>query len=829
MIPKIDIVMPSRPKTNQPATSMGQGIKARSNQPTLNAVVGYTVLALIFSGLLGCSVPRAEQGSTLETFPLQAIKLLDSPFSKASQVNARYIMQHCPDRLLAPFLVNAGLQPKAQPYGNWESMGLDGHSAGHFLTALALMAASMDSHEALEKLNYMVSELARCQKATGTGYVGGIPRGNQLWDEVARGDIRAGNFTLNGRWVPLYNIDKLFAGLYDTYTLTGNVQALEVLTELGNFFAATLSNLSDNQLQQMLVSEHGGINEAFANLFKVTGNRNFLDLAHRLSHQAILNPLLAQTDQLTGLHANTQIPKVIGFATVAGITGDSAWENASRFFWETVARNRSVAIGGNSTHEHFHPLDDFSSMIETREGPETCNTYNMMILSKLLFKGSGNLRYVDFYERALYNHILGSQHPEHGGLVYFTPMRPNHYRVYSNPEHTFWCCVGTGIENHAKYGELIYAHDGTNLYVNLFIASELVWDQKGLVITQNTSFPDNPETTLMMSLEIPSTFTLFVRHPIWNERAPLEVRVNGRRARGESHPGGYFAITREWRNGDQVQVKFDMEIHGEYFPDNSPYMAILYGPVVLAAATSTDNLDGLIANDSRMGHVAHGALMSREEAPLLVINDEKWRRNIRPVPGEPLTFTLNSIIYPPSEKGMRLVPFFRLHDSRYMIYWQVATPARLQEMQAELATREQEALALEAITVDHIVPGQQQPEAEHNLKFSNSESGVFRDRHWRHAAGWFSYDLDDPRNQAKVLRVTYSGIDSGRNFDILINNQLLATVSLDGSAGYHFVDVNYDIPPEIVRKNRDGKMNIMFRAHENSIAGGVFSIRILNE
>lgn len=644
------------------------------------------IIPFVFAAIVifsACSVPGSEEvpDQNPRLFPLSSVRLLESPFRHASELNASYVMAHDPDRLLAPFLIDAGLEPKAPRYGNWENSGLDGHTAGHYLTSLALMVASQDHEEARERLNYMVDELARCQEANGNGYVGGIPGGLAMWQEIAAGNIRAGNFSLNGRWVPLYNIHKLFAGLHDAYVFANNQKALDILIGLSDFFVNMCSNLSDEQMQNMLVSEHGGMNEALANVYFLTGNEEYLTLARRMSHQAILEPLLRKEDRLTGLHANTQIPKVVGFMRIAELTADEAWEKASAFFWQTVVENRTVAIGGNSTHEHFHPADNFTSMIETREGPETCNTYNMMKLSGLLYQNGGDLQYIDYYERALYNHILGSQHPGHGGLVYFTPMRPQHYRVYSNPGHTFWCCVGSGIENHAKYGELIYAHDNKNLYVNLFIPSELKWDEKGLVFTQNTYYPEEPETTLRIGLEEPSAFTIFIRHPEWNDKAPLKVRVNGRRVRGESQPGAYFGITREWKDGDRIEVQFDMYTYGEYFPDNSPYMAILHGPVVLAAATGTENLDGIVADDSRMGHVAHGPLISREEAPVMMIDSDDWTNRVVPVRNEPLTFTMRNLLHPESVNGLQLIPFYRLHDARYIIYWEVATEEGLAEKQ----------------------------------------------------------------------------------------------------------------------------------------------------
>lgn len=538
----------------------------------------------------------------------------------------------------------------------------------------------------------MVDQLAVCQSAYGNGYVGGIPDGQELWEEIAAGQIDAENFSLNDRWVPWYNIHKLYAGLRDAWLYAGNEQALNVLIGLSDWAVNLAGDLSDEQIQEMLVAEHGGMNEVFADVYDITGDERYLELARQFSHREILDPLLEGEDRLTGLHANTQIPKVIGYQRVAevvesaaqsGSTGSltvedaTAWTQAAEFFWETVVNNRSVVIGGNSVEEHFQPRDDFSSMVESRQGPETCNTYNMMRLSKKLYFSHRELKYLDYYERALYNHILSSQHPEHGGLVYFTPMRPGHYRVYSNPEETFWCCVGTGMENHTKYNELIYAHNGTDLFVNLFIASELTWEEHEMAVTQETGFPESEFTSISLNMDQDRSFEMNIRHPEWLRDREMRVEVNGRTVRGDSRAGEYFRIDRKWADGDRVEVTFPMYTYGEYLPDQLPYMAIMHGPVVLAADISPDHLEGLIADDSRMGHIADGPLYPRQEMPMLIIDDEEeWTSQVQPVPGEPLTFKAGGLIYPPEDaEELSLIPFYRVHDARYIIYWQTAGSA----------------------------------------------------------------------------------------------------------------------------------------------------------
>ncbi len=772
------------------------------------------------------ALPVFSQPGQVQSFPLSAVRLQESPFRQAQQVDMRYILALDPDRLLAPYLREAGIAHTAQPYGNWENTGLDGHIGGHYLTALSLMYASTGNNELLQRLNYMVDQLEACQQKNGNGYVGGIPGGQAMWQEVARGTIKAENFSLNGKWVPWYNIHKLYAGLRDAYLVAGNTKAKAMLIELSDWCHTLVANLSDAQVQDMLRSEHGGMNEVFADLAQITGDKKYLALARRFSDQSILTPLLAGKDELTGLHANTQIPKVIGYQRVAEIANDKEWANASAFFFETVVKNRTISIGGNSVREHFHPVTDFLPMLESREGPETCNTYNMLKLSKMLFEGSMNTAYVDYYERALYNHILSSQHPEKGGFVYFTPIRPRHYRVYSQPDQSFWCCVGSGLENHAKYGELIYAHKQNDLFVNLFIASTLEWKERGLSVVQNTSFPFEESSSLKLTMQQPQTFTMHIRQPGWLKDKQLNISVNGKRINVKTATGGYVAIARKWKSGDEVSISLPMQSKAEPLPDGSGWVSFVHGPIVLAAATDKTHLHGLQADDSRMGHIASDKLYPIHEAPVLVSSAQNLASMLKPVEGKPLTFTLAGQVLPEQFAGIELVPFFKVHDARYMLYWPVAKPNSLAQVRQNLQQKEKESLLLEASTVDQVTPGEQQPESDHGYQGENTESGVHRERHWRHATGWFSYNLKNTGKVAKKLRITYFGLDNGRTFDIFINEHKLATVHLDGSRGDNFFDVDYLLPEQLLTQSPQ-TFTVTFKAHQGSVAGGIYDVRLM--
>lgn len=578
------------------------------------------ILALIIS----ISIGKAQTNHQVSYFSLQDVKLLSSPFLQAQQTDLHYILALDPDRLSAPFLREAGLTPKAPSYTNWENTGLDGHIGGHYLSALSMMYAATGDTAIYHRLNYMLNELHRAQQAVGTGFIGGTPGSLQLWKEIKAGDIRAGGFSLNGKWVPLYNIHKTYAGLRDAYLYVHSDLARQMLIDLTDWMIDITSGLSDNQMQDMLRSEHGGLNETFADVAEITGDKKYLELARRFSHKVILDPLIKNEDRLNGMHANTQIPKVIGYKRVAEVSKDdkdwnhaAEWDHAARFFWNTVVNHRSVCIGGNSVREHFHPSDNFTSMLNDVQGPETCNTYNMLRLTKMLYQNSGDVdnsnkpdpRYVDYYERALYNHILSSQEPDKGGFVYFTPMRPGHYRVYSQPETSMWCCVGSGLENHTKYGEFIYAHQQDTLYVNLFIPSQLNWKEQGVTLTQETLFPDDEKVTLRIDKAAKKNLTLMIRIPEWAGNSKgYEITINGKKHLSDIQTGAstYLPIRRKWKKGDMITFHLPMKVSLEQIPDKKDYYAFLYGPIVLATSTGTENLDGIYADDSRGGHIAHG-------------------------------------------------------------------------------------------------------------------------------------------------------------------------------------------------------------------------------
>ncbi|MFB3387677.1 beta-L-arabinofuranosidase domain-containing protein [Flavobacterium sp. LAR06] len=724
-----------------------------------NLFIKYRILYCLL-GLVVTSSAAAQ----MQLFDLKEVRLKEGPFKNAQDVDLKYILELNPDRLLAPYLIASGIPVKAERYGNWESIGLDGHIAGHYLSALAMMYASTGNTEVKNRLDYMISELEKCQQKNGNGYVGGIPQGKVFWDRIHSGDIDGSNFGLNNTWVPLYNIHKLFAGLTDAYRYTGNEKAKEVLIKLGDWFIELILPLSEDQIQNILKTEHGGINESFADLYIITKDKKYLETAEKVSHLTLLNPLEKKEDKLTGLHANTQIPKVIGFEKIGVLSGNKDWTNAAQFFWENVTQKRSVAFGGNSFAEHFNPTEDFSGMLKSNQGPETCNSYNMERLSKALFLDKNQVSYLDFYERTLYNHILSSQHPEKGGFVYFTPIRPNHYRVYSQPETSMWCCVGSGLENHAKYGELIYSHTSNDVFVNLFIPSALDWKEKDIYIEQSTKFPYQNSTHLVLKLKKSRTFSMNIRRPEWAQ--DFEISINGKIQKIEAKPSSYVTLNRKWKSGDKVLVIFKTSTHLESLPDGPNWSAFVNGPIVLAAKTSNKDLDGLFADDSRMGHVASGKYYPLDQAYEMIGDKAGYIAKLKEEGN--LHFRLDSL---------ELQPFFEIHDARYQMYFQNYTKEQYREKHALLKQQEIEAMALETRTIDKISCGEQQSEVDHRYKGEKSDSGYDDTKSWRSTRSYISYQLLNKNKSGKYLDISCTADFITDKITILINEKPAQIIS----------------------------------------------------
>lgn len=767
----------------------------------------------------------------MQEFPLSSVRITDGPFFQAQLTNKKYLLELDTEKLLAPFRREAGL-PFKESYGNWENTGLDGHIGGHYISALAYMYASTGDKEIKARLDYVIEELEKVQKAFGNGYIGGVPKSREFVKELESGKINAELFSLNGRWVPWYNLHKTFAGLRDAYQVAGIEKAKPMLIAYADWAYRLNQLLGKEKMQQMLHSEHGSMNEIFADVYAITKNKKYLELADDFSQRTILEPLLHSQDKLTGFHANTQIPKVVGYQKVGDANNNQAWLDASAFFWDTVVNRRSVSIGGNSVREHFHSSDDFTPMMEDPEGPETCNTYNMLKLSRLLHNKSHDPKYLEYYERGLFNHILSSQHPVTGGLVYFTSMRPNHYRTYSQVHDGMWCCVGSGIESQSKYGEYIYTYDYSEnktpeLFVNLFVSADLNWEEEKIVLSQQTQFPDESTTTIVVNSD--KKFVLNLRHPEWAKNGTVEIYLNGKRVhrlkKSKNSSGSYLPIERDWKAGDTIEYKFSMTTALEQLPDGKDFYSVLYGPIVLAAKTNPfrDEKLSYFADDSRMGHIANGQLCSIEQAPFILGNSDKFLKKLKRAKNNELVFNAKGVIDDNQSGSLELIPFFRLHESRYTVYFPYAKGDEVQKLRKQKAEQEAAQLALIAQTIDSIQPGQQQPESDHFYQGEGSEMGINGERHWRHATKWFSYQLNNREKNAREILLTFASVDAGREFSVLLDDELITEIKLEPNA-QAFYDVSFKVPERFKSKEA---FRIKFVAKENSIAGGLYGVRLL--
>ena len=788
------------------------------------------LMALMLSSATGTVC--AQDRLYADEFPLGDVTLLDGPLKKARDLNINTLLKYDCDRLLAPYLKEAGLTPKGKSYPNWD--GLDGHVGGHYLTAMAINAATGDK-ECQKRMEYFISELQACADANaknhpewGKGYVGGVPGSDRIW-----GNFKKGNFgPYYGAWVPFYNIHKMYAGLRDAWVYCGNEQAKQLFLGFCDWAIDLTAGLTDAQVERALDTEHGGMNEVLADAYAITGEQKYLDVARRFSHRRLLNPLMQRRDILDNMHANTQVPKVIGFERIAELGGDEAYHTAGAYFWDIVTGERTLAFGGNSRREHFPSKEACQDFVQDIDGPESCNTNNMMKLTEDLHRRNPEARFADYYEVAMFNHILSTQHPEHGGYVYFTSARPRHYRNYSAPNEAMWCCVGTGMENHGKYGQFVYTHHANALYVNLFVASELNWKEKGLKLRQETQFPyaETSRITITQSPNTKQPIPIMVRYPGWVKPGQFSVKVNGKPVSIVTGPASYVTIDRQWKKGDVVDIQFPMHNSVKYLPNMPQYIALMHGPIMLAMKTGTEDLAMLIADDSRFGQLAVGKKLPIDQAPILVNKDvESIASQLQPIAGKPLHFNLTTKMV--NEIRNELIPFFELHDSRYMMYWLALSEDSYKDYLTNLAKQEQERQALEARTTDKVQPGEQQPESDHFMETDNSTVGNTNDVFFRDARDghYFSYLMQTGGKTDLSLRLKYWGVGDWKNpeFDIFVDDALVTTVNLVGKyRTSQFKFEEYPIPAELLKGKKQIRVKFVAKPHKQ--VGEIYEVRLIS-
>jgi DUF1680 family protein len=765
--------------------------------------------------MLSCCKPeKAETVSTggpeviefrVLPFELTDVRLLDGPFKHATELNAEVLLKYEPDRLLAKFRSEAGLEPKAEHYGGWEGNTIAGHSLGHYLSAISMMYQTTGNKEFLERVNYIVNELKECQDADGEGYIGAFPNGKKiLTEEVAKGVIRSQGFDLNGIWVPYYTEHKVMAGLRDAYRLCGNKTALEISAGFADWLYTVVDDLTPEQVEEMLHCEHGGILETLTDLYADTGNEKYLHMSHIFQDKFILEPLSRGEDILPGKHGNTNIPKLVGLARRYEVTGDSSDRKTATFFWETVVKHHSYVTGGHGNSEYFGEADKLRDRLG-EETTETCNVYNMLKLTNHLFEWTASPEAADFYERALFNHILASQNPENGRVVYNLSLDMGGFKSFQDPDW-FTCCIGTGMENHSGYGSSVYFHNNSELFVYQYIASELNWKEKGFSLTQNTQYPEEQGSSFVITASGEEELTINIRYPSWATNG-IEIAINGRKKHVSQEPGSFIPLTRKWKTGDRIEVKIPFALRLESMPDDSLRVAIFYGPVVLAG---------------ELGPVEDSTAFDPLYVPVLMTTDRNPANWTLPVENMTNTFRLDSAGRP---RDIDLKPFYRTYNSRYTIYWDMFSDDAWKEKEEAYLSMQEYKNNLERITVDFFQPGEMQPEREHGFRGEKSNPGRFRMRPFRESRdGWFSVEMKtDPMAENKIVAEYWGGYPGRKTFDIMVNGKVIATENISNKKDGEFIFVEYPVPVEFTM----GKSRITLRiqAQPRNMAGPVFGLR----
>ncbi|MDR0794176.1 MAG: glycoside hydrolase family 127 protein [Chitinophagaceae bacterium] len=742
-------------------------------------------------------------------FNLSDVRILPgTPFANAELKDSAYLLKLEPNRLLSRFYKNAHLPIKEKEYGGWESSGLSGHTLGHYLSAISMLYASTGNKEFKERVDYIVSELARCQAARNTGYVGAIPNEDSIFYRVSIGDIHSGGFDLNGGWSPWYTVHKVMAGLVDAYLYCGNRQALKVACAMADWAGNILKNLNEEQIQKMLRCEYGGMNDVLAYLYAITGKQNYLDLANKFYDNFVMEPLSKHQDSLQNKHANTNIPKGIGAETIYFWSGSERDSTIGGFMWRTITEHHIYANGGAGNYEYLGPEDKLSDRLSD-DNTETCPSYNMLKLTRQLFSLHPTAKLGDFYEKTLLNHILATQNPETGMFCYFVPLRSGGKKEFSDEFNTFTCCVGTGMENHVKYGEGIFyeGKDDNSLYVNMFIPARLNWRARQTKVTILSSELDGDDIPISVELQKPQAFTLKLRKPYWS--TDFSITVNGKEVAGNLNKDGFVEVKRTWKNGDKIVYSLKRTLYAEAMPDNNKRIALFYGPVLLAGDLGDTIPDPVIGT------------------PVLLTanrNVEDW---VKPLSTKDLAFGMSNVGKP---FDAELKPFYSYYKNHYMVYWDYFTPSEWSVRKAEYIAAKEREKELDVRSVDIFRIGEMQPERDHNLSASGDSyvSEAFG-KHGREArsGGQFSFDMKVSGNANDSLMVIYLGADKQRKFDILIDGKLLLTETLPrDKANDVFYEKVYAIPAEYTKDKKN--MRITFDAKYRSTAGRVFGVRIIN-
>lgn len=757
-------------------------------------------------------IETTARNSALQDFRLDQVGFTGDYHVNAFAKELQYLHSYDVDRLLAGFRENRGLKPKAQKYPGWEDTEIRGHTLGHFLTACSQAYENTRNAALLQKLEYMISELAECQFESG--YLSAFPE--QLIDNIEQ---------RQPAWVPWYTMHKIIAGLISVYHGTGSRVAYDTVVKLGDWVASRTSRWDEELQAVVLAVEYGGMNDCLYDLYKISGEERHLEAAHKFDELPLFEAIQQGRDILQGKHANTTIPKFLGALKRYLVLGESErfYLEAAQNFWDMVVYHHSYITGGNSESEHFGEPDILNSK-RSDITCETCNSYNMLKLTRELFKLTRDVKYSDFYERNYINAILSSQNPETGMTMYFQPMATGYFKIYSSPFEHFWCCTGTGMESFTKLNDSIYFHAGNMLYINQYISSELNWTEQGVKLTQRSAIPESNEVALTVEIGDGRSrpFDLYLRIPYWTA-GQIEVKVNGEAIPWKSEEQ-YIVIDREWRHGDVLMLVLPMKVFISRLPDNQNVVGFQYGPVVLSAALGTED----------MTQAATGIMVSVPTRKMLVkdfiipkgMTPEQWLIDIEHhliKRGEDLAFELRN-----TDEDERLVftPHYRQHRERYGIYWNIVAEDS-EELKQHLERARQEKLIKEA-TLDSVQVGNDQYELEHGIKGEETFGGAWDGLNGRlaHAGGgWFSYKLAIDPEADNLLQVTYFSINHNRVMKIYANGTLLVCERMPPERKREFFTKQYLIPSELLQGLREIEFKFVPEGGLNGIYGVLRTMR----
>jgi DUF1680 family protein len=765
---------------------------------------------------------RSGDGWMAKPLPLTAVRLTGGPLLRAQELDARYLLSLDPDRMLAFYRKRAGLPPKAEGLSGWDADGrqLTGHIAGHHLSAVSLMFAATGKPEFKRRADYMVSELKIVQDANGDGFAGALPGVKDAFADVAQGKIRAANFDLNGLWSPWYTLHKTFAGLRDAYRHTANQAALEIEVKFAQWAATYLDRMDGATVQRMLATEFGGMNEMMADLYADTGDRRWLALSYKFEHKAVIDPLKRGDDPLSSLHGNTQVPKLIGSAARYASAGDHADLTAATVFWDRVVNHHTFATGGHGKDEYFREPDKLGNITEGRTA-ETCNVYNMLKLTRQLFALQPDIRYAEFHERALFNHILGSIDAEDGATCYMVPVGSGVRREYADMQRSFTCCVGTGMESHALHALGLYYEAADKLYVNLYAPSTATWESAGVRFEMGTSFPEGDAAEMVLSdVRSPRELTLALRRPLW-AGSGFRIAINGAAVASPPAPGSYVEVKRRWQTGDRIAITLPKTLQLQRLPDRPDKAVVLWGPLVLA---------GDLGAAPRRGDDGDGdGVRSAAPEPVALVTDRPVSEWLSPVADKTAVFKAAGIARTISNQApvdVEFSPFYSMHRRSYTTYWPLLTAAALKTHAAELAAERERVRALDAATLVKVDPADRESEKTFNQQ--GVETSVIRTdgRSARRAIQWFSYDLPVNGTNGLALVATYNTDQRRpRSFDVLINGTKVGAEIQQQSSISRFYDSEYVIAPELL--SNGASITVRFQATNGLEVTPVFGVRII--